>query len=507
MSHTGAAIGPAPRLSGAWSTVRFHGSTVRLYILAALSSAMLSLLVVAGGTGPFLRLLCALVIGLLLCSLAFARPGAGVIATFIYLVFMELLRRVLIPASSWTSGDPLLLVGPLVSIVLLVKLFVLERRKFAPNLISTLLTIVLILTFVEVANPSGFGLGSNVAGLLYMAAPLFWFYIGREVLNDSLTDQLMAVLIVLGVIVGLYGLYQTQVGDPPWDVTWLNTTGGYSSLIVGGTLRAWGTFASFAEYALFLGAALVAAVAFALRGRPAWLLATPVLGAALFLSSGRSALVTAFAAIVVMAGLRTHRPQLALLVTVCAVGAAFGGLKLFGSQLAGGSSSALVSHELGGITDPLNPNSSTLLLHVSEMVKGVETGFTHPLGKGPGVTNNAAGVNPKSNLTRTQASEVDISNAFVALGVIGGLVYLAVVVLVLAQGVISYFAGKEAMLPMIGVLIVGAGQWLTGGDYAVSPFCWLLAGGIAGASRSAFKRGAWARRRAPRAEPESVVAA
>jgi hypothetical protein len=80
------------------------------------------------------------------------------------------------------------------------------------------------------------------------------------------------------------------------------------------------------------------------------------------------------------------------------------------------------------------------------------------------------------------------------------------VVLVLAQGVISYFAGKEAMLPMIGVLIVGAWQWLIGGDYAVSPFCWLLAGGVAGASRNAFKRGAWARRRAPGSEPESVSA-
>lgn len=66
MSRAGAAVGPAPRLSGAWSTVRFYGSTASLYILAGFSSAVLSLLVVAGGTGPFLRLLCALVIGLFL---------------------------------------------------------------------------------------------------------------------------------------------------------------------------------------------------------------------------------------------------------------------------------------------------------------------------------------------------------------------------------------------------------------------------------------------------------
>jgi hypothetical protein len=474
-SRADAAIRPVPSLGAIWSSAR-------LYLITASSSLALALLVVAGGTSPLLRLLAALVIAFLLISLALSRPAAGVVATFVYLVFMELLRRVLIPASAWLTFDPLLLVGPLVSVLLMVKLFVLERRRMAPDLLSGLITAMLVLTFLEVANPTGYGFGSNLAGLLYAAAPLFWFYVGRGVVTDSLSDRLLGLMIVLAIIIGAYGLYQTQVGDPPWDTNWLNTTGGYNSLNVGDTVRAFGTFASSAEYALFLGSGLAAAVAFALRGRTITLLGVPLLAVCLFLSSGRAALITAFAAVVVMLGLRTHRPKMALIVTLCTLAAAYGGVKAIGSSLGAGSSNDLVSHQLGGVTDPLNPNSSTLLLHWTLVRNGVEKGVTHVIGRGPGVTNNAAGVGQQSNSQQTQATEVDISNAFVGLGVVGGVLYLLIVGMVLWKAVSDYFAGREAMLPVIGLLIAGLGQWLIGGDYALSPFTWLLIGGVAAGS-------------------------
>jgi hypothetical protein len=468
---------PAPRVPGFWSGAR-------MYATATLSSIVLAFLVVAGGSGPFLRLLTALVIALVLTSLALTRPAAGVVSTFVYLVFMELLRRVMIPASSWLSTDPLLLVGPAVSVILLVKVFALERRQLAPDLISVLISILLLVTFLEVGNPTGYGIGSNLAGLLYMATPLFWFYVGRELLNDELSDRLLAILIVLGLVVGAYGLYQTQVGDPPWDVNWLNTTGGYNALNVGNTVRAFGTFASSAEYSLFLGSGLAAAVGFALRGRTIALAAVPLLGVCLFLSSGRSPLITAFAAVVVMLGLRTHRPMMAVIITIVAAGGAYGGLKAFSSSLSSSASgsSALVSHQLGGLTDPLNPTSSTLLLHLTLVEQGVKSGVTHVIGRGPGVTNNAAGVGGKSTTQATQATEVDISNAFVGLGIVGGVLYLVIVLMVLWNTVTSYFAGREAVLPVIGVLIAGVGQWLIGGDYMLSPFTWLLIGAAASSS-------------------------
>jgi hypothetical protein len=373
----------------------------------------------------------------------------------------------------------MLVVGPIVSGVLVIKLFVLEKRRFAPDLLSKLVLALSVLTVLEAFNPAG-GIKSGLTGLLYMAAPLVWLFIGRGILTARLIDRLLALVIVLGTAVAVYGLIQTQIGHPSWDVNWLNVTGGYDALNVGGQIRAFGTFSSSAEYALFVASALAIAVAFVLRGRWQAAAVVPVLAVSLFLSSGRGALITAFLAIVVMLGLRTRRPLMAVAVTVCAVGLAFGALQVFGSSLSSAgasSSSALVSHQLGGLTDPLNPGSSTLLVHWQKVRDGVISGVTHPLGSGPGVTNDAAGVD-QSVFSESRATEVDLSNAFVALGVVGGLLYLAIVGMVLWKGASGYFAGNDSLLAVMGVLVVGAGQWLTGGHYALSPLTWLLVGGI-----------------------------
>jgi hypothetical protein len=483
VGRAGAVIRPAPSFRG-------FGFALRVYALAGCSALAMAFLVVAG-SGPFVRLLCALAVAAFLISLSLANASAGVAATFVYLVLVAFLRRLLIPAAGWISADPMLLVAPVVAGVLLVKLFVLERRPLAPDLLSRLVLLLLALTLLEAFNPAG-GIGAGITGLLFMAVPLLWLFVGREVLTDRLSDRMMVLVIVLGTAVGAYGLVQTQLGDPPWDVNWLNVTGGYDALNVGGQIRAWGTFSSSAEYALFVGSALAAAVAFVLRGRAVAMLVIPVLAVSLFLSSGRGALITAFLAIVVMLGLRTRRPVMAVIVTVCAVGLAFGALKVFGSTLSSTSASSgseLISHQLGGIADPLNPNSSTLLLHWKLVEDGVKSGITHPLGKGTGATNNAAGVNQQSALEQTQATEVDMSNAFVALGAAGGVLYVLIVLAVLWKAAAQYFARREAMLPVIGLLVVGLGQWLTGGHYALSPLTWLLIGVVAAGSAGSRLQG------------------
>ena len=463
------------------------------FALAVCLTAFSSLFVVAGGA--WIRFILALTIAALLITITMTRPALGVTATFVYLVFVALLRRALLPAAPWISADPMLLVAPFVAGLLLVKAFVLDSRRWAPDAISKLVLLVLVITFAEVFNPAGGGISAGIAGLMFMAVPLLWFFVGREFLTDADVDRLMGVVVVLGTVVGCYGLWQTQVGDPPWDVNWLHTPGAsaLASLNVGGTLRAFGTFSSFSEYALFVGGALAVAVSFCIRGR--WIAAVPipVLAVALFLASGRSALITAAFAVVVMLGLRTGRPLTALVVTVAAVGAAFLAIHFGGSALSSASSAsgALVSHEISGIANPLDPNSSTLLIHVQLVIEGVKSSLSHPLGQGTAVTNGAAGVIPDSAIRGNQlgnvptagagssATEVDVSNAFVGLGIPGGVLYLLLVVLVLVTAVRSYFKGRVAMLPILAILIVGAGQWTIGGDYALASLIWMLIGVVA----------------------------
>lgn len=481
-------------LPGLWRPDR---TSVTAATLAVALTAFSSLLVVAGGA--WIRLTLALAVAALLVTLALTRPALGVIATFVYLVFMAMLRRMLLPEAPWISADPMLLVAPIVAVVLMLKAFVLDGHRWAPGAISKFVVLLLAVTFVEVFNPQGGGISAGISGLMFMAVPLFWFFVGREYLRPADVERLMIAVVVLGTIVACYGLWQILVGDPPWDVNWLHTPGAssYSSLNVGGSIRAFGTFSSFGEYALFLGAALVVAVSLCMRGRFVAGLPIPLLAVALFLSSGRAPLITAVFAIVVMAGLRTGRPATALVVCVLAVGSAFAALHFGGSSLSGagaGSSSALVSHQLGGIANPLDPSSSTLLTHLQLVVAGVKTGLSHPFGQGTAVTNGAAGV-IQGGATRdtglgsqalgagSGATDLDLSNAFVAFGIGGGVLYLFVVVLVLGVAIRTYFRGRAELLPIIGILVVGVGQWTNGGDYALASLIWMLVGVVAARAR------------------------
>ena len=113
---------------------------------------------------------------------------------------------------------------------------------------------------------------------------------------------------------------------------------------------------------------------------------------------------------------------------------------------------------------------------------GMKWSLRNPLGQGTASTNVGGGESRGSGDQSSGSTELDLSNAFVGLGVVGGVLYLAIVGLTLYQAVKSHFAGKPAALPIIGVLIVCAGQWLIGGNYALVTLIWLLIGAVAAMS-------------------------
>ena len=130
MDGTSVTFRPAPRLPAV-------GGSLRAAALTAGVAAFASLLVAA--TTPLVRVPCALVLAFVLVTLTLARPTIGVMATFVYLVFLAFLRRLLIFEAGWWPVDPMLLVAPLVAGVLIVKLFFVERRPLAPDLLSKLI--------------------------------------------------------------------------------------------------------------------------------------------------------------------------------------------------------------------------------------------------------------------------------------------------------------------------------------------------------------------------------
>jgi hypothetical protein len=180
----------------------------------------------------------------------------------------------------------------------------------------------------------------------------------------------------------------------------------------------------------------------------------------------------------VVAGLRTGSSRVALVVVVTGMVAAVGANHFVGESLAASanaSGNALLAHQVGGLTDPLNPAQSTALGHWQLVIDGLLLSLQHPLGLGTAVTKPAD--ESLGQAAASANSEIDIANAFVALGPVGGVLFVVVVVMTLWRvGGLCLRTHQFGALAVMGFLVVTFGQWLNGRYYALSPLVWLLIG-------------------------------
>jgi hypothetical protein len=420
------------------------------------------------------HLLLALVACLAVAGIALTSPRAAIVTILLVLPFLALARRLLILFDGWHRTDPLLLVTPFAAVLLLQTG---RRLGTRPGTVSKLVLGVLGLSLIESANPLGGSLRSGIVGLLFVAAPLLWFFVGRNIGDRRLVRTVVAGTIAVALPIAFYGLSQTINGLNSWDAAWVGSNG-YGALQVGDLLRGFGTFSSAAEYATYLGIAFIAVVALAFHRRIAPLLALPLLGYAIFLESSRGIVVILVGVTILLAGIRTRRLAASVAVMVVVVSGLWWAYKAYAPTLAtkaAQSGNALVIHQVGGLTHPLDQHQSTLGSHWSLLVNGFRSGLSHPLGLGTGATNIAGarfgGV--------AAGTEVDVSNEFVSLGLLGGFMYLAIVFASLRHGLALYARRSDAIVfAVLGILLVTLGQWLNGGYYAVAPLLWFLIGWV-----------------------------
>ena len=403
-------------------------------------------------------------------------PRAGVVATMAFLTATGFVRRILIPAAGWSGTDPILLVGPAIAVLILARRPQGAEERSIGGPLPALVAALLFLSCLEIFNPEGGGLVSGVTGLLFVAAPLLWFFVGAWLADDTLVTALQAATVVMGGVAAGYGLWQTIAGFPSWDQTWIDVAG-YTALRVG-VIRAFSIFASSAEYAIFLAASVMVVVARAMRGRLLTLPALPLLVWALVLESSRTVVVQGLAGILVMAALLSGSVRRAVVIVVVGLAVIAVGDQVLAPQLlaiAGSTGDPLIAHEAGGLGDPLNTNQSTVQIHLIQIAAGFQLAFSHPLGLGTAGT-NLAGLKTS---TPSVGAEVDIPNQFIGLGVLGGALYLMIVLFVLAAACRLAMRRRDVVsLATVGVLIVCFGQWLNGGYYALAPLVWLLIGSI-----------------------------
>jgi len=395
----------------------------------------------------------------------------------VWMVMLGLVRRLTPGGGNVTfSGDPVLIIGPIV--ILLLFLTSVGRGAFENRTkLSTVVAVFCGLAAIEALNP-GERLLSGLGGLLFILVPMLAFWIGRALLDEALALQIVRTVAVLSLLASVYGLYQQFWGLPSWDRSWISTKG-YEALSLGNNvIRAFGTFSSAEEYAAFLSIGVVAwLVLLGARTRmflPLHLAALATVGTALWFESERTAvfLVVLAAGVMLSASMRL-RPYLVL---AGGVGAVF--LLIFvGSHFdaAGGSgaSTVLSNHQLRGIKNPLGQGSS-LPGHIHGTIQGIKEAFKDPLGHGTGSVTIAAN---RFGHTRTVGTEFDPGNMGIAFGIPGLAVYAAFCwfaiqtayrAAVVRRDVVSMFA--------LGVLMATLFQWTNGDLYSVCWLIWLFVG-------------------------------
>jgi hypothetical protein len=399
-------------------------------------------------------------------------PNPAILATLLFLPLLGLVRRLFIESSGWPEADPLLLIGPVVAVILFIKAYVLESRPLAPDLMSKLVLTFLGLVVLGVLNPMGAGLEAGGAALILTAVPLLWFFVGRGLPDHKTIARLMYATAFLASGIAIYGICQTEIGFPSWDLAWIEV-GGYVSLNVGDTVRGFGTLPSATEYAFYLGTGLVIAIAalFDRRTWPAVLL--PILATGILLSSVRFVMVLGSLALLVMLGLRSRRPGLTLGVIAAVALPAYLLAAPVISGLSSHTDSDLVRHQLEGIARPFDEDASTAPGRLTQITEGISDGVRHPVGQGVAPGNLAS-----NDLSYTAGgTELDFSNTFVSFGLPGGLLFLVITGVAFATLGRHYVRTRDPLLlGALGVAIVTLGFWLNGGHYAVTPLLWLLLG-------------------------------
>ena len=151
-----------------------------------------------------------------------------------------------------------------------------------------------IIYLLEMFNPLQGSLLVGLAGGLFMLMPLAWFYFGQSV-NEQFINRALQLVIALGILTSLYGVYQLVYGYPAFEQYWIDNTDYYLSINVGHIRRALATFSSAEEWGRYAEVGAIAAVGFAtgtklLIKRVGWIICGAALIGAVLLTGQRTAI-------------------------------------------------------------------------------------------------------------------------------------------------------------------------------------------------------------------------
>jgi hypothetical protein len=409
----------------------------------------------------------------------------GIVATFIFLLVLGDIRRILdMIAPSYQGLDLLLVVGPIFALFLAVPLFM--NLKVADTISKAVLALMALM-LLEIFNPRQGSIVVGVAGALFYVIPILWFWIARNYATDRMMYLLIyRVFLPIGILDGLLGVGQAYIGFFPWEKAWAIKLGN-QYLYHAGHMRSFGFSTGASEFASTLLIASACAMAAIFAGRRAYILLLPILLTASVLASSRGLIVRLLFAAAMIWAVRSKggKNWLPRFIFALVIGL---GLTYYSASHAGGgdeprpasddtASTAQIAtaHVTQGLADP---GHSTAGLHWQIFVLGIEKGFTYPIGTGIGAITLGAGKFTAGGATMG-SSEIDISDAFITMGFLGGFLYLFIIYIVFR---LAFFYVRHEppimSLAYMGILAALIGGWISLGQYSTAPFVWFCIGSL-----------------------------
>ncbi|WP_152680017.1 hypothetical protein [Niallia circulans] len=398
----------------------------------------------------------------------------------VYLAFMGLIRRALIPIASWSSFDPLLILGPSITIILALSLFweLKSQQSLGEEKPDKLMVALFLFGCVQMFNPYS---GSPISGFvaaIYIIVPWLWYFIAFYKIKQKDIVRILNIVEVIGTMIALYGIYQTFFGILPFEQMWVDLTGYAALYLAPETVRAIGTFPSAQEFVYFTMITFM--IGFTkLVFKKKCLIHLPVVLITLlsiFFASSRT-VIFFMALALLMILIVTKKTLLQKIVTglisIMVLFSIWSLLPRLNPSWFGVAEPA-VQHMIEGLVDPLSEDQ-TGLGHIERIVEGMKTIATNPIGHGIASVTKAA---DKSGGTDAMSTEMDLSNMIVALG-IGGVIYILVVIMTMYKLIkLISMQRKIEYIMVLGILAGGIGNWVNGGFYTTSIITWLLVGWI-----------------------------
>lgn len=457
---------------------------------------MIGLLVIVGALGVvgilhtgMIRVGIAGVILGIIMSLSLLDVRLTVLVTFCYLPFIGDLRRILIPVGGWSGNDPLLLIGPAVAILLMAGALT-SRRLALDSVVAKLVAVFMIFMTLQIFNPKQGPLMVGVAGAMLYLVPMLWFWVARAFATRAMVQTILyRILPTIGLLAALMGLYQVFFGWLPYQLAWFRIAG-YSALGPSeDLLRSISFFPNLTEYITYLAITIVVLAAALFKNETKWWLLVPILFAAVFLAGSRGPILFILLTVTILFAIqgetfRSWVPRLAFTLLVGVAALAFGLTKAdqVSASMAGDGSSSRVGMVMGRQADLLPSDTrrtSTVGIHGNLFWLGIKWGFQEPLGRGIGSTTLAASKYRVSDDVRAGSTEKDITDMFVGGGVVGGLLYLMIIITVAGTAVRFWMEERSMLaLALLALLAVSGLGWLKPGQYAVTPLIWFMIGSL-----------------------------